>query len=74
MDQPIPGGEDMASILEEIPGAFIFLSAADPNIPMEKRESNHSNKAVFDDSVLADGATMLAALAFDTLDEAAGTK
>lgn len=74
MDQPIPGGEDMASILEEIPGAFIFLSAADPSIPMEKRESNHSNKAVFDDSVLADGATMLAALAFDTLDEAAGTK
>ena len=74
MDQPIPGGEDMASILEEIPGAFIFLSAADPNIPMEKRQSNHSNKAVFDDSVLADGATMLAALAFDTLDEAAGAK
>lgn len=72
MDQPIPGGEDMASILEEIPGAFIFLSAADPNLPMEKRQANHSNKAVFDDSVLADGATMLAALAFDTLDEAAG--
>ncbi|MBJ7281306.1 MAG: amidohydrolase [Rhodoluna sp.] len=74
MDQPIPGGEDMASILEEIPGAFIFLSAADPNLPMEKRQANHSNKAVFDDSVLADGATMLAALAFDTLDEAAGAK
>ncbi|MEI8231382.1 MAG: M20 family metallopeptidase [Actinomycetes bacterium] len=74
MDQPIPGGEDMASILEEIPGAFIFLSAADPTMPMEKREANHSNKAVFDDSVLADGATMLAALAFDTLDEAAGAK
>ena len=70
MDQPIPGGEDMASILEEIPGAFIFLSAADPNLSMEKRQANHSNKAVFDDSVLADGATMLAALAFDTLDEA----
>jgi hippurate hydrolase len=72
MDQPIPGGEDMASILEEIPGAFVFLSAADPSIPMEKRQANHSNKAVFDDSVLADGATMLAALAFDTLDEVAG--
>ena len=72
MPQPIPGGEDMASILEAIPGAFIFLSAGDPNTPQEKRQANHSNKAVFDDSVLADGATMLAALAFDTLDEAAG--
>ena len=71
MPQPIPGGEDMASILEAIPGAFIFLSAGDPNTPQEKRQANHSNKAVFDDSVLADGATMLAALAFDTLDEAA---
>ena len=71
MPQPIPGGEDMASILEAIPGAFIFLSAGDPNTPQEKRQANHSNKAVFDDSVLADGATMLAALAFDTLDGAA---
>lgn len=71
MDQPIPGGEDMASILEEIPGAFVFLAAGDPSTPIEQRQSNHSNKAVFDDSVLADGATLLAALAFDTLDEAA---
>ena len=71
MDQPIPGGEDMASILEEIPGAFVFLAAGDPGTPIEQRQSNHSNKAVFDDSVLADGATLLAALAFDTLDEAA---
>jgi hippurate hydrolase len=71
MDQPIPGGEDMASILEEVPGAFVFLAAGDPGTPIEQRQSNHSNKAVFDDSVLADGATLLAALAFDTLDEAA---
>jgi amidohydrolase len=71
MDQPIPGGEDMASILEEIPGAFVFLAAGDPGTPIEERQSNHSNKAVFDDSVLAEGATLLAALAFDTLDEAA---
>lgn len=73
MDQPIPGGEDMASILEEIPGAFFFLSAGEKSIPNDKRQANHSNKAVFDDAVLADGATMLAALAFDTLDEAAST-
>ena len=37
-----------------------------------RRQSNHSNKAKFDDSVLADGAALMAALAFDTLDEAAG--
>jgi len=72
MEQPIPGGEDMASILEEIPGAFVFLGAAFPGLAPQDRQSNHSNKAKFDDSVLADGAALMAALAFDTLDEAAG--
>lgn len=67
MSQPIPGGEDYASILEEIPGAFIFLGAAQPGIPPEKLESNHSNKAQYDEAVLADGAALLAALAFDEL-------
>jgi hippurate hydrolase len=71
MDQPIPGGEDFASIVEVIPGAFVFLGAAFPGLAPEDRQANHSNKAKFDDSVLADGATLLAALAFDTLDEAA---
>ena len=67
MSQPIPGGEDYASIVEEIPGAFIFLGAAQPHLRPEQLESNHSNKAQFDEAVLADGAALLAALAFDTL-------
>ena len=33
--------------------------------------TNHSNKAMFDDSVIADGAALLASLAFDALNEAA---
>jgi hippurate hydrolase len=70
MDQPIPGGEDYASIVEVIPGAFIFLGAAYPGTTPAEREANHSNKAKFDEGVLADGAALLAALAFDTLDEA----
>ena len=71
MEQPIPGGEDYASIVEVIPGAFVFLGAAYPGTTPQDREANHSNKAKFDDGVLADGAALLAALAFDTLDEAA---
>ena len=71
MAQPIPGGEDMASILDEIPGAFVFLGASYPGLAPGEQQSNHSNKAMFDDSVLADGAALLAALAFDALDEAA---
>jgi hippurate hydrolase len=71
MEQPIAGGEDYASIVEIIPGAFVFLGAGFPGSAPKDREANHSNKAKFDEGVLADGAALLAALAFDTLDEAA---
>jgi hippurate hydrolase len=67
LPQPIAGGEDFASILREVPGAFIFLGAMPPEIDPEDAEANHSGKARFDDSVLADGAALLAALAFDHL-------
>jgi hippurate hydrolase len=70
MDNPIPGGEDFASIVKEIPGAFIFLGAGSSQVPKEQWESNHSNKAVFDESVIADGAALLAGLAIDHLNEA----
>jgi hippurate hydrolase len=71
LENPIPGGEDFASIVKEIPGAFIFLGAGASTIPKEKWEANHSNKAVFDESVIADGAALLAGLAIDHLNEAA---
>jgi hippurate hydrolase len=67
MPQPIAGGEDFASILREVPGAFIFLGAMAAGESSETAQSNHSNKARFDDSVVADGAALLAALAFDVL-------
>jgi hippurate hydrolase len=67
MPAPIPGGEDYASILEEMPGAFIFLGAAYPGTKPEEREANHSNKAKYNEDVMADGSALLAALAFDAL-------
>jgi hippurate hydrolase len=68
LPDPIPGGEDMASILKVMPGAFVFLGACPPDRDFAKAATNHSNKAVFDDSVVGDGAALLAALAIDTLD------
>lgn len=67
MPTPMAGGEDMASIIEEMGGAFIFLGAHKPGVDFMNAPVNHSNKAEFDDSVLADGAALLAALAFDHL-------
>ena len=67
MPNPIPGGEDFASVLEEIPGAFIFMGAAPDGVDPRTAPSNHSNKALFDDDVLPLGAAFLAAMAIDTL-------
>jgi amidohydrolase len=69
MPTPIAGGEDFASVLAEVPGAFIFLGACPPDSDFTKAATNHSNKAVFDDSVIADGAALLASLAIDTLSD-----
>jgi hippurate hydrolase len=64
---PIAGGEDFASIVHEIPGAFVFMGAAPPGVDPSTAATNHSNKAIFDDSVLADGAALLVELAFEAL-------
>ena len=70
MPDPIAGGEDFASVVNIIPGAFVFMGACPDGIDPSTAATNHSNKALFDDSVLADGAALLASLAFDALNEA----
>jgi hippurate hydrolase len=69
MVEPIAGGEDFASILAEVPGAFVFLGASPADHDPAEAAFNHSNKAVFDDGVIGDAAALLAALAIDTLNE-----
>jgi amidohydrolase len=71
MPDPIAGGEDFASVVDLIPGAFVFMGACPADADPGQASTNHSNKAVFDDSVLADGAALLASLAFDALNQAA---
>jgi amidohydrolase len=65
--QPITGGEDFSYVLQQVPGAFLFLGACPPGANADEAPSNHSAAAVFDDGVLADGATLLAELALRRL-------
>jgi hippurate hydrolase len=67
MPTPMAGGEDMASIIDELGGAFVFLGAAKPGVDPMTAPVNHSNKAEFDDSVIPDGVGLLTALVFDHL-------
>ena len=64
---PVTGAEDFSFVLEEVPGAFVFLGACPPEADAAAAAYNHSPEAVFDDSVLPDGATLLAELALRRL-------
>jgi hippurate hydrolase len=59
---PFTGSEDFSRVLERVPGAYLFLGACRGDDPASA-PTNHSPRAAFDDSVLGDGATLLAELA-----------
>lgn len=63
MTTPIAGGEDFASVVHEIPGAFVFVGACPPDQDHTTAPTNHSAFAKFDDSVLPQTAAMLASFA-----------
>ena len=60
---PMPGAEDFSYVLDQVPGAFIMLGACPPLVDPDTAPFNHSAFAVFDDTVLADGAALFAELA-----------
>jgi amidohydrolase len=63
MANPLTGSEDFSRIISEVSGAMVFLGAAPEGPDFGSRPNNHSPFASFEDSVLADGATLYAELA-----------
>lgn len=63
---PSMASEDFAYVLEEVPGTLVFLGAA----PDADSGPLHSERAVFDDSVLGLQASVLAELAWRRLERA----
>jgi hippurate hydrolase len=64
---PMTGSEDFSRVLARVPGAYLFLGATFSEDP-RSAPNNHSPRATFDDSVLPDGAALLAELALRQLD------
>ena len=60
---PLTTAEDFSFVLDEVPGAFVFLGACPPDRDPRTAPFNHAATATFDDAVLADGAALLAELA-----------
>ncbi|MBV9486682.1 MAG: amidohydrolase [Frankiaceae bacterium] len=67
LPDPLSGSEDFSRVLDQVPGAMVFLGACvgDP----EKAAFNHSPQAAFDDSVMANGVTVYADFALRALAE-----
>ena len=68
VEEPFPeaGAEDFSLVGEQVPSAFIFVSAY-PGDDHATAPSNHSPRALFDDSVLAGCSALLAEVALRRL-------
>lgn len=68
MPNPMPGAEDFSFVANEVPSAYLFLSACAHDDPADAG-SNHSPHALFDDSVLPDAASWLAEVALRRINQ-----
>jgi amidohydrolase len=64
---PKAGSEDFSKILLEVPGSFGHIGAGSPDVDPSEWAPLHSPRAQFDDRVLGDHASFLAALAMRRL-------
>jgi metal-dependent amidase/aminoacylase/carboxypeptidase family protein len=63
----LAASEDFSYVLQAVPGAGVLLGACPPGTDPDTAATNHSAAAIFDDSVLADGAQYYAELALQRL-------
>lgn len=64
---PIMGAEDFAYVLEAVPGMMAFLGARPDGEDPATAPMNHSDRVVFDESAMAVGVALYAAVALDAL-------
>lgn len=67
MPEPAMASEDFSYVLQQVPGAFVFLGAKPEHIHDGDSAPMHSETVIFDDEVLADQAAALAGFAWHRL-------
>ena len=65
MPSPVMGAEDWSYVLQQVPGAMAFLGTCPPGVPLARAAPNHSNRMVLDESAMAVGTALYAAVALD---------
>jgi hippurate hydrolase len=67
MPNPVMGAEDFSYVLERAPGAMAFLGTRPGGVPPAQVAPNHSNRMVIDESAMAAGIALYAAVALGRL-------
>ncbi|MEY2580814.1 MAG: hypothetical protein QOE09_663 [Ilumatobacteraceae bacterium] len=67
LPNPIMGAEDFSYVLEQIPGAMVFLGGTHTDRSLASAAPNHSNHVVFDEEAMVTGTAMYAAMALNHL-------
>jgi hippurate hydrolase len=67
LPNPIMGAEDFSYVLQQIPGAMVFLGGTPTDRNLATAAPNHSNRVVFDEDAMITGTAMYAAMALNHL-------
>jgi hippurate hydrolase len=67
LPNPIMGAEDFSYVLQELPGAMVFLGGTPSDRNLATVAPNHSNRVVFDEQAMITGTAMYAAMALNHL-------
>ncbi len=63
LPNPVMGAEDFSYVIERIPGTMMFLGATPHDRNPATAAPNHSNRVMFDEEAMVDGAAIYAAVA-----------
>lgn len=63
LPNPIMGAEDFSYVLNERPGAMVFLGGTPPDADLSTAAPNHSNRVFFDEAAMTTGISLYAAAA-----------
>jgi hippurate hydrolase len=63
MASPVMGAEDFSYVLENVPGAMVFLGTCPDGTPFNSAAPNHSNRMILDESAMTTGIALHAAVA-----------
>ncbi len=64
---PLMGAEDFSYVLQQVPGAMVFLGGTHVDRNLRTAAPNHSNRVVFDEGAMVTGTAMYAAMALNHL-------